>query len=313
MNVVLAGEESAGLQLLHALARTPHRVVAVLATPPEGGSSEGRSSALSVWNAASDLGIQTWPAKLVRDPELGGRLRSEKVDLLLNAHSLHTVHEQVLMAPGIGAFNLHPGPLPRYAGRNVVSWAIFRGESMHGVTVHRMEPQVDAGAIAYQTLFTIEDKDTGLSLSLKCAREGVALMLQLLRTAAVDPACIPRKPQDLSKREYFGKDVPEEGRIRWSWPARKVVDFVRACDFFPFSSPWRHPRTHLGAQEFSLVKARQTGLPCKIQPGTVGKSVDSGLHIACQDEWILVSKLLISGKYIAAGELLKPGDRVTET
>jgi methionyl-tRNA formyltransferase len=292
MNVALAGGESAGLQLLHALARSNHHLVAVLASPPKPGSS-----AVSVWNAAKSLGFEPWPAKWVKDPEFGERLRSLQVDILLN----------VLAAPRLGAFNLHPGPLPRYAGRNVVSWAIFRGESMHGVTVHRMDPEIDAGPIAYQTLLPIEAGDSGLSLSLKCAREGVALVLRLLEVAAGDPAKLELRPQDLTQREYFGGEVPEGGRICWSWAARKVVDFVRACDFFPFSSPWGYPRARLGVQGFALVKARQTGLASRVSPGTVGESTDSGVLVACQDEWILVSKLLLGDRYIPADELLRPG------
>jgi methionyl-tRNA formyltransferase len=308
MNVVLAAEESAGLRLLEALVRGPHRLVAVLAEP-----SKPDFSGASVWNTARHLGIETWPAEHVKDARVGERLRSERVDILLNAHSLYKISEEVLSAPRLGAFNLHPGPLPRYAGRNVVSWAIFRGEAEHGVTVHRMESEIDAGSIAYQLLFPIEADDTALSLSLKCSREGVALMLRLLDTAAQDPSNIPCVQQDLSQREYFGRQVPEEGWLSWSWPARKIIDFVRACDYFPFHSPWGHPRTRRNVQELALVRAHPTGLPCEVAPGTVGESSSSGVLIACPDEWILVSKLLVSGKHVPAQEVLRRGDRVTDT
>jgi methionyl-tRNA formyltransferase len=308
MNVVLAAEESAGLRLLEALVRSPHRLVAVLAAPPK-----SNSAGANVWNTAKHLGIETWPAEQVKHAKVGERLRSERVDILLNAHSLYRISEEVLSAPKLGAFNLHPGPLPRYAGRNVVSWAIFRGEPAHGVTVHRMESEIDAGPIAYQSLFPIEADDTALSLSLKCSREGVALMLRLLDAAAEDPSSIPSVQQDLSQREYFGQQVPEEGWLSWSWTARRVVDFVRACDYFPFRSPWGHPRTRRTVQELSLVRAHRTGLPCDVAPGTVGESSASGVLIACQDEWILVSKLLVSGKHVPAQEVLRRGDRVTDT
>jgi methionyl-tRNA formyltransferase len=307
MNVVLAAEESAGLQMLRVLAGSSHNLIAVLAAPPKPGAA-----AVSVWNVARDLGFQTWPASFVRDPELGERLRSERVDILLNVHSLYIIHEKVLAAPRLGAFNLHPGPLPRYAGLNAVSWAIFRGEQTHGVTVHRMEPGIDTGPIVYQSLFPIEAEDTALTLSFKCVREGVALMLRLLEIAAADPAKLPLSPQDLGMREYFGAEVPEQGRVSWSWPAHKVANFVRACDFLPFRSPWGHPRTRRSAQEFALVKAHRTGDPTGVLPGVVGKACDSGVQIACQDEWILVSKLLLEGKYLPAQEILKPGDRLAE-
>ncbi|HSY63710.1 MAG TPA: formyltransferase family protein [Terriglobales bacterium] len=307
MNVVLAAEELAGVQMLQALARSSHRVVAVLAAPPQ-----PNAGGVSVWKVAQKLGFETWPAELVRDSEFGARLRANSVDILLNVYSLYIIHREVLSASKLGAFNLHPGPLPRYAGLNAVSWAIFRGEQTHGVTVHKMEAGVDAGPIVSQSFFPIDADDTGLSLSFKCLREGVGLMLDLLDIASTDPGSIPLFQQDLAMREYFSKQVPEGGRLSWSWPARKVADFVRACDFFPFHSPWGYPRTRLGVQEFALVKARRTGLPCDVPSGTVGESTSCGVQVACSDEWILVSKLLLANTYIAPGELLRPGDHLAD-
>ena len=305
MNVVLVGEESAGLEMLRQLHAGPHRLVAVIAAPPA-----PDFAGTSVWNVARHLGCETWPAESVKTTALAEQLRSQNVDLLLNVYSLHLIHKEVLAAPRLGAFNLHPGPLPRYAGLNPVSWAIFRGENSHGVTVHKMDPEIDAGPIVYQTWFPIESEDTALSVSLKCIREGVPLMSRLVQAADTEKAGIPLFPQDLTQRECFGREVPEQGQISWTWPARKVIDFVRACDYLPFTSPWEHPRTRLGAQEFALVKASRTGFPCHAQPGKVGDSTASGVYVACQDEWILASKLRINNRYLPANEFLTSGNQL---
>ena len=55
----------------------------------------------------------------------------------------------VLEAPRIGSFNLHPGPLPEYAGLNAPSWAIYHGEQEHRVTLHWLDAGIDTGPIAY--------------------------------------------------------------------------------------------------------------------------------------------------------------------
>src|SRR5579885_3355851 len=102
MNVALAAEESAGLQLLRAVAASQHRVVAVLAQPPKTGAA-----AVSVWKVANDLGLPTLPAEAVKSSALADRLRSEQTDILLNVHSLYLIHPDVLAAPKLGAYNLH--------------------------------------------------------------------------------------------------------------------------------------------------------------------------------------------------------------
>ncbi len=303
MNVLLVGEESAGIQTLRALAQSSHRIAAVLASPQK--QTYGMSS---LWSVAEKLGFPTWPAKLVRDPNFAHRVRAEQVDILLNVHSLFIVNREVLAAPRYGSFNMHPGPLPRYAGLNAVSWALYRGERSHGVTIHKMEPEIDAGPIVYQSLFAIEESDTALSLSAKCVKEGLPLLLKLLETAVTNPEAIPLVPQDLTKREYLGVGVPEGGRLSWSRPAREVVNFVRACDYLPFRSPWGHPQARRGQQEIAVVKASLTGQTCDARPGTVGRLVEEGAQVACGDQWVLVSKLKIDGCYVEPGDVLKPGD-----
>src|SRR5207237_6661324 len=102
MKVILAAEESAGLQTLRTLARSNHQLVAVLAAPPKIGSSSA-----SVWSVARSLGFETLPAYLVKDPKLAHRLRSDQIDVLLNVHSRYIIHAAVLAAPRLGSFNLH--------------------------------------------------------------------------------------------------------------------------------------------------------------------------------------------------------------
>src|SRR5262249_33390072 len=175
LRVVLAAEEGAGVGVLQALVGSTHKVVAVLTSPPG-----KRAFGATPFALARRLGLSVLPANRVRDPRFADELRREKVDVLLNVHSLHIITPAVLDAPLLGSYNLHPGPLPRYAGLNAPSWAILRGERAHGVTVHRMLPGIDTGPVAYQSLFPIDDGETGFSLSSKCVREGLSLMRRFL-------------------------------------------------------------------------------------------------------------------------------------
>lgn len=302
MNVVLIAEESAGIQALRAIQDAGSQLIGVF-------TSIGRSSpsGASVYKAAAEMGLRIWPAELVKNTDAGETLRSQNVDVIFNVHSLHLVDSGLLKAPRIGAFNLHPGLLPKYAGLNTVSWAIYRGEKTHGVTLHRMVPEVDAGPIAYQTVFPISEGDTALSLSARCAKEGVGLIRKLLEVAQCDPSMIPATPQDLGRREYFGKNIPESGRLSWSSPAQKIVNFVRACDYYPFRSPWGHPLTRLGETEIAVVHALRTSRNSSEIPGAIGRVDASGALVACADEWILLTKIKIGKDYLRPSAVLKTG------
>ena len=49
-----------------------------------------------------------------------------------------------------------------------------------------------------------------------------------------------------------------------------------------------------------------------VSPGTVGEFVGPGVKIACGDEWIIVNKLKVEGRYVNSADVLKPGSRLSE-
>ena len=301
LRVVVIAEEAAGVQVLRGLMElpTPPEIVAVLTRS----SAEGAERPV-VHESAQKLGLDIWPSSSVRSPDLATRLRDAKVDLLMNVHSLFLIHPSVLAAPTIGSFNLHPGPLPEYAGLNVPSWAIYEGARSHGVTLHWLDDGIDTGPIVWQERFDVDSTDTGLALSGKCVRLGVPLVLRLATVATTDPNLIPRERQDLSLRRYFSAGPPANGCINWAQPADEILRFVRAADYAPFDSPWGHPRAQLAGVSIGIAKAAATGEPAAQPPGTVVELIDSGAVVATADELIVVQRLWLDGRYLKPKELL---------
>jgi methionyl-tRNA formyltransferase len=304
LRAVLVAEEAAGVQTLRALLALPEppELVAVLTTHPEAAPRRPL-----VHEAAHEVAVETWPADLVRDSELADRLRADRVDLLLNVHSLHVIHPEVVAAPLIGSFNLHPGPLPEYAGLNAPSWAIYHGEACHGVTVHWMDAGIDTGPIAYAASFELAEGDTGLAVAGKCVRHGTPLMLQLVRDATTDPSQVPRIAQDRARRRYFGGEPPCHGRIDWSRPAAEIERFVRAADYGPFPSPWGHPAAELFGRLLGVAKATLTGRAAGGAPGSVHGVERAGVLVAAGDELLLVERFWIDGRSVRAADVAADG------
>jgi UDP-4-amino-4-deoxy-L-arabinose formyltransferase/UDP-glucuronic acid dehydrogenase (UDP-4-keto-hexauronic acid decarboxylating) len=248
---VLVAEEAAGVRALELLVGGPHRVVAVLT-----GDAAWPADATPVGAAAVRVACPVWPARLVRDPALADTLRRHDVDLLLNVHSLFIAHTAVVAAPRLGSFNVHPGPLPAYAGLNAPSWAIYHGERAHAVTIHWMDAGIDTGPIAYQAPLTITERDTGYTLSAKCTTEAMPLLQALVAAASGGADAIPQRPQADGPRRHHGREAPQGGRLDWTAPARRVVNYIRAADYSPFPSPWGHPRTWVDGRALGVVSGR---------------------------------------------------------
>lgn len=307
VKVLLVAEEAAGVQTLRALLETDHRIVGVV-TSENGGIHRGAT----VRGVAESLGCRVWPPGAVQNPDFGLTVREAGVDVLLNVYSLGRIDSAVLRAPAIGSFNLHPGPLPEYAGLNGPSWAIYNGEPRHAVTVHWMVPAIDMGPVAYRQDLATGEEDTGLTLSAKCVRAGVPLLLRLLDAAALDPATIPRLPQDLTRRRYYGREIPENGCIKWFQPACRIVRFIRACDYSPLPSPWGYARARLEGQPCGVIKAFRTGRPCAAPVGMVGEVTGSAALVAAADEWVAVSRLNVGSRAVNAADVLKTGVRLED-
>lgn len=311
LRVLLVAEESAGLQTLKMLQEGPHDLAGVLASP------DHESRMTTVWNAAKKAGFPVWPAESVRDDDFALKVDQLAIDVLLNVHSLYLIRGSILEACRLGAYNLHPGPLPHYAGLNVPSWAIYAGETRHAVTLHEMTPDIDAGTIAYESWFPIEDRDNGFTLMAKCIRAGLPLVEQLLDAAAQEQASgsptVPRIAQDFSQRRYFGKQAPNAGQINWNQSARNVLDHVRASDYSPFASPWGAPKTIRCSDEFGIVKVTETSQDVdNAAPGFVGRETPHGILVACRDQWVEVRKLKTEQGVVDARAVLSSGDQLQE-
>jgi phosphoribosylglycinamide formyltransferase-1 len=63
--------------------------------------------------------------------------------------------------------NIHPSLLPKYKGLNTHQRAIDANDTEHGVSVHFVSPELDAGAVILQASTQIQADDTADSLATK--------------------------------------------------------------------------------------------------------------------------------------------------
>jgi len=224
----------------------------------------------------------------VKTESFARRLRSLGVDVLISVQLPYLICREVLESPRLGCFNLHPSLLPRYAGLHPAAWAIYRGEHEHGVTLHWMTPDTDAGPIVSQQAVPIADTDTPPTLLRNCLRAGMPLLAELLAMAA-SGSRIPQVPQDLSRREYFGRQAPGGGRIDWNRTAGEIANQARAFNHSPFPLPWGHLQTEVLGQMVEVMKAEDTGVSANAPPGTVGESgSEGGILMAAADNWVRI-------------------------
>jgi methionyl-tRNA formyltransferase len=189
----------------------------------------------SVAHIAQDYGLPVAMPEDPNAPEFIERVRGLSPGLLVSFYYRQMLAPALLAIPPMGAFNLHGSLLPHFRGRAPVNWAVLHGATETGASLHYMVAKPDAGDLVAQTAVPILPDDTAHDVFSKVT---VAAELTLWR---VLPALLagqaPRQPLDLAAGRYFGGRRPEDGRIDWSWGARRIHDLVRAVAP-PYPGAW---------------------------------------------------------------------------
>ncbi len=153
------------------------------------------------------------------------RVGAIKPDFIFSFYYRSMLQAPLLSVPTQGALNMHGSLLPKYRGRVPVNWAVIRGESETGATLHYMVEKPDAGDIVGQQAVPIGPDDTAFEVFGKVT-DAAAAVLDTALPALLRFERIGRS-QDLSQGSYFGARKPEDGRIDWNDSAADIHNLVR--------------------------------------------------------------------------------------
>jgi len=200
-----------------------------------------------------------------------------------------------------GVFGMHACqyPLPRGRGRSPINWSMINGaESLHA-HVFRYGEEADTGSILDVMRIPVDPADDIHTLQQKCR---VAFNRIVCRHQEALLAGEPvLKPQSDEPAMEYPKRTPDDGRIDWAWPVRRVVNWVRAQ-----TRPYPGAFCTFGGERFAVWRCIPFGLPVET-PTPVGTVVerfeDGNLVIAAGDGCVLLTDHTLP-RGIALGEML---------
>jgi methionyl-tRNA formyltransferase len=211
------------------------------------------------------------------DPQAIARVRTAAPDLLFSFYYRRLLPAEMLAVPRLGAYNMHGSLLPKFRGRAPVNWAILKGETQTGATLHVMTERADRGPIVDQEAVPIGPDDTALDVQRRVTAAAVAILDR--RLEELEAGTARTVAQDEAKATRFGRRRPEDGRIDWSRPAREVHDLVRAV-----SHPFPGAFTDLFGGKTFVWRTRLPGLAAHDTfPGQV-RGDHGRLFVACGDD-----------------------------
>ncbi|MBS1224576.1 MAG: UDP-4-amino-4-deoxy-L-arabinose N-formyltransferase 2 [Proteobacteria bacterium] len=203
----------------------------------------------SVAATAVDYGIPMISPENPNIPEELRRIRELAPDFLFSFYYRQILTPELLAIASRGALNMHGSLLPKYRGRVPINWAIIRGETETGATLHYMEAKPDAGDIVAQTAVPILPDDTAREVLDKVTVAAEITLHQALPALIAGDA--PRIAQNLRQGSYFSGRKPEDGRIDWTVSAVGVHNLVRAV-----APPYPGAFTTVDGQPARILRTR---------------------------------------------------------
>ena len=258
----------------------------------------------SVAELARGRSIETLVPDDPNTPEIAGKIRDLRPDFLFSFYYRRMLGRPLLEVPGRGAFNMHGSLLPKYRGRAPVNWAIIHGETETGATLHEMVEKPDAGRIVDQEAVGILPDELAVDVFGKVTRAAERVLRRSL-PKLVDGSAVLRA-QDLSQGGYFGGRRPEDGRIDWSVPAKRVHDLIRAV-----APPYPGAFTEVEGMRLRVLRTRRGANKGAARAPALLYAEDGRCYAACADGEVLeLLDVELDGRPLSAQELAnRIGDR----
>lgn len=308
MVVVFFGTPEFAVPSLEALIGSRHRVAAVISQPdrPKGRGQTLRPTPTKRVGQAHGIPVLQ-PAK-IREQAFLDQIRGFAPDLGVVVAFGRILPDALIRIPRLGMINVHASILPRYRGAAPIQRAVIAGDPETGVTIMRIETELDAGATFAVRVVPIPPDATSGQMESKLAILGAQLLLPVVD--GLNAGTAVETPQDHLRATFAPKISKEEGPIDWNQPAAVIHNRVRGLQ------PWPLASTTLNGRRLVLRRSG-VGPPSEsMSPGTVARAHGDEIVVACGEGTSLQifeiqpeGKRTMTTREFVAGRGVTVGDR----
>ncbi|MEI6352538.1 MAG: methionyl-tRNA formyltransferase [Candidatus Nomurabacteria bacterium] len=189
-----------------------------------GRKMELHSPIIKTWCESKN--IKVWQPINFKDTEENNKYLSEEFDVFIVASYPKILPESILNIPKSGTLNVHPSLLPKYRGPSPIQTALLNGDNTTGITIIKLDKEVDHGPILIQKEINILDEDINEKLERKCGAEGGEMILQILEHYLEGNIKLIDQDHDLAT--FTRKFDKKEGEIKLEDKAEDIQNKFKA-------------------------------------------------------------------------------------
>jgi len=247
------------------------------------------------------------PAKI---KNLKNEITALRPDFIIVVAYGQIIPQDILDIPKYGCINVHASLLPRWRGAAVIQAPILAGDTETGVTIMKMDKNLDTGPIIAQMKVNVLKNETAGTLHDELAKLGAQMLPETLKAFAQGK--MELKTQDKNQVTYARELKKEDGRINWSKPAIEIERMARAYTPWPGTFGQLQITLPTGRQEndklqiIKILEVENATLPLnKFKIGEIFLD-NKKMAIQCGAGALVVKKLqLEGGKPLSAEDFLR--------
>jgi methionyl-tRNA formyltransferase len=216
----------------------------------------------------------------VNTAQFAEELRAFEPDLGIVVAFGQFIPKRIRELPSLGyLINGHASLLPRFRGAAPIAHTILAGDTETGVSVMRLEREMDAGPVAAMRSIKIGPDETTESLTERLAHLTADAVGDTVEEIAADR--VTWTPQDDSLATLAPKIERDDARLDFSEPATALVRRVRAMAPKPGAFAME------GDRPVRILAAEAAPGSSEDAPGTARIADDGSLRITTGDGWLV--------------------------
>jgi methionyl-tRNA formyltransferase len=304
VRIIFFGTPEFAVPSLEVLLGSEHEVALVVAQPDRPAGRGMRVQSPPVVELAREHDVPVLQPAKIRDPHFLDQIRSYAPDAAVVIAYGRILPDALLSIPRHGFINVHASLLPKYRGAAPIQRAIEQGETETGITIMKVDSELDHGPILSTVTTAIGADERSGGLSRRLAKIGADELVRVLEhVGSIEPM-----EQNHGAATLAPKILKDEGRVDWNVDARTLFNRFRAFD------PWPGLFTSIGGEVVKLTEV--AALDGKAGPGVIEKISDDGIDVGTRLGVLRISEMQRPGKRPArAAELararkLQEGERL---
>ena len=230
MRIVFFGTPDFAVPSLEALVRE-HEVALVVTQPDKPAGRGMKMTKPPVAVRAGELGFEVAQPAKIRDATFLKRVEAIGADVAVVIAYGKILPKPLLSIPRHGFVNVHGSILPKYRGAAPIQRAIEAGETTTGVSIMRVDEELDHGPVLAIETVEIGPDERAPSVSRGLAAIGGELLAGVLRE--MSRGAVSETAQDHARATWAPKIAKREGLVTFSESPVSIYNRFRAFDPWP--------------------------------------------------------------------------------